>query len=91
MPGPNPVNRNFIVNACATALAGINAIEAAAANANKYQAYFAGTLSTADFTGPVAALAPADIAAAMTAIGAVNTVLTANNNALLNALLKIAR
>jgi len=91
MPGPNPVNRNFIVSACATALVGINAIESAAANASKYQAYFAAALTTADFTGAVADLAPADIAAAMSAIAAVNSVLTANSNALLNALLKIAR
>lgn len=91
MPGPNPVNRNFIVSACATALAGINALSSSAAAASKHQAYFAAALTTADFTGPIADLTPADIAAAMTAIAAVNTVLTANSNALFNALLKIAR
>ena len=89
----NPVNSNFIQSACAAALAGITALQAAGANATKYAAYFGGSgvLTQADFVGQYTSMSPTMIGQAISSIAAVSSVLTANGNAYANALTKIAR
>ena len=98
--GQNP-KAAFIAAACSVAKAGVNAIEAAAVLAADYAASFGAWIAANntgtttppyhDFTGAYQTLRTADIAAAIAAIAAIQAALTANNNALLAALLKIAR
>ena len=88
--GAKPANAAFVASVVATALAGVNAISAAIVVAQDYATYYQTSLTQGDFSGNYNDLSPADIGAAMAAVAAVQGVLTANSNTLMNALLAIA-
>lgn len=91
----NQKHSDFITNQRALCKAGMTAIQNAVFAAQQYQllgyADPVTGLVTDDFAGANADLTPQDIANAVSAVAAINTVLSANNNALLIALLKVGR